>query len=486
MTTRAIAISTLWQIASQALTAILSAIAVKCVALGLSKELAGAYNSAYGYLQLFAILADFGLYAVSVKECSQSKEKPRVLGALLVLRVVITTLALGSAIAIAWIVPAWRGTPLPLGIAIASLVPFFTLLAGVLRTTFQITFRMHIVFIAEVTQKAFTVTLMAGVLWWGIRGSTDLRHFALFLWIGAGGSLLLFALSAFFAERILPVRPCFDRALLTMLLRRAAPYGIAYLCIALYRQFDLTMIALLREDFATQNAEYGFAQRIAEMTYLVPTYILNSTLPVLSERRAAHHATDDLLGKTLLLLAIVGGSAAMLCGLWARPLMQLLTTEAYLSTTGTAGADTALRMLAIPIALNAFVLYSFYVLLALHRWRPLVLSMLTGVAVSILLNVWLIPLYGFRGAIMTSTLVHVLLAILLLSTALRLLPARLPARHITRTVGFLATMACILFLLSPLLTSTLSTMLACVFLPLCAACSLWVWRLHELVHSRSM
>ena len=168
-----IAVSTLWQIASQALMAAMSAVSVKFVAIGLSKELAGAYNSAYGFLQLFAILADFGLYAVSVREVSRATDRERVLGALLVLRCCITVVSLGMAVMIAWIVPSWQGTVLPMGITIAAFVPFFTLLAGVLRTTFQITYSMQYVFIAEVLQRVLTMSLMGFMIFYGIRGSTD-------------------------------------------------------------------------------------------------------------------------------------------------------------------------------------------------------------------------------------------------------------------------------------------------------------------------
>ena len=60
--------------------AALSILTVKFVAIGLTKELAGSYNSAYGYLQLFGILADFGLYAVSVREVSKTKDPSKILG----------------------------------------------------------------------------------------------------------------------------------------------------------------------------------------------------------------------------------------------------------------------------------------------------------------------------------------------------------------------------------------------------------------------
>ena len=70
--------------------AALSIVTVKLVAIGLSIELAGYYNTAYGFLQIFGILADFGLYAVSVREVARAGEgKIQVLGNLMTLRAVI-------------------------------------------------------------------------------------------------------------------------------------------------------------------------------------------------------------------------------------------------------------------------------------------------------------------------------------------------------------------------------------------------------------
>lgn len=481
MSTKKIAVSTLWQIASQAVMAVLSAVSVKFVAMGLSKELAGSYNSAYGYLQLFAILADFGLYAVSVKEVSKTKDQSRVLGALLVLRVCITLLSLGGAVLIAWFVPAWSGTPLRLGITIASLVPFFTLLAGVLRTTFQITFRMHLVFVAEVLQRVLTASLMAWLIVAGVRGSSDPFIYELFLWIGAIGALLLFLISLFFSERILPVRPCFDRALLLRLLKTTMPYGVAFLCIALYRQFDLTMIALLRQDFRTLNAEYGFAQRITEMTYLVPTFLLNSTLPILSERRAKGEHTASLLGKTLFLIVLFGAVSSLFSFFWSRPLMELLTTSAYLSTPLRPGADTALHLLSLPMFMNGFVLFSFYVLLTEHRWKPLVSTMLIAVVLSIVSNLYLIPLYGYIGAIMTSMIVHGFLVSALLPRAIAILPVSFPHRFVMTLLLFSSTLALALFFSRPLLLSELQTVIACVMGVLFLGGLAWVLRVHTVV-----
>ncbi len=480
MSLRQIATSTLWQIASQLTMAVLSVISVKFVALGLSKELAGAYNSSYGYLQLFAILADFGLYAVSVREVSSAKNPERILGALIVLRSVIATLSLGAALVIAWVIPVWAGSQLRIGISIAALVPFFTLLAGVLRTVFQVQYKMHLVFIAEVTQRIVTASLMALVILMGIRLTSDVRVLNYFIGVGAVGAVVLFVLSFFFAIRLTTIRPCFDRVLLLHLLKKAMPYGVAFLCIALYRQFDLTMIALLRDDYAIQNAEYGFASRIAEMTYLIPTFLLNSTLPLLAERHDRGLRTETLLGKTLFIILVLGSLSALFSIFWARPIMRLLTTPAYLSLPGIPGADTALALLGAPMFLNGIVLFSFYTLLTKHEWKALVSRMVIAVIVSLGLNLWLIPRFGFVGATTTSTVVHLFLALTLLPAAIKVLPISFPFHYVSKWLSFSALVALILFVTAPILESVPSIVVGMGLVAVCLPVLAFFLRFHRI------
>ncbi len=440
--------------------ALLSIVTIKFVALGLSKELAGIYQSSYGFLQIFGILADFGLYAVAVREVSRAAEedKSRVLGAVMILRVLITLLSLSAALAIAWLLPAWRGTPLPASITIAAFVPFFTLLAGIQRTVFQIRYRMRSVFVAEVAQRVVTVALIGAVIAAGVRESTNADMLFLFLLAGSVGALVLLLLSTVLSRRLLVPALRWDRGEIQRLLLLAAPYGIAFLCTALYRQTDVTLIALLRDDFRIQNAEYGFALRAVEMGYLIPTFLLNSTLPTLSERDARGEDTRRFLGKVLLALLLVGGVIALYAALWSRPLMLLLTRPEFVSGTGAVtGADVALRLLALPMLLNGIVVFAFYSLLTRHAWRPLVAILGAGAALSLALNLLLIPRLGFVGAGLTSIAVHALLALALLLRSVRSLPVALPLSHLGRALLFLALFAALLLLLRPLLVSDLHT-----------------------------
>ncbi len=454
---KTIASSTLWQFASQIVMAALSIVTVKFVAIGLTKELAGNYNSAYGYLQIFGILADFGLYAVAVREVSKAENKERVLGALFVLRCGILAVSLGSALLIAWLVPMWQGSPLPLAISIAAFVPALTLIAGLIRTVFQVKYKMHYVFIAEVTQRIITVSLIGAFIAAGVRQSVDVRVCYAFLAVGGVGSLWLLVLSVFFSRNLIRIRPCFDRVLLASLLKKAAPYGIAFLCVALYRQFDVALIALLRPDYELQNAYYGFVQRMMDMAYLLPTFLLNSTLPMLSERDARGEDTRGMLGKTLLIVLIIGVISLLFAALWSRPLTDLLTTPAYLSQPGQPGSDTALFILSVPMFCNGIILFGFYTLLTKNAWKPLVLSMLVGVAVALGCNLWLIPQWGFVGAAVTSVVVHAVLAVLLLPQALRRMPARFPAKYVLQLLLFTGLLGGILWTSRTALTGSLAT-----------------------------
>lgn len=457
MSDRKIATSTLWQMASQIIMAALSIVTVKLVTAGLSLELAGYYNSAYGYLQIFGILADFGLYAVAVREMSRTENREKVFGTLLSLRFIITLLSLGSAVAIAFVLPAWSGTPLPIGIAIAAFVPFFTLMAGIIRTLFQVEYKMHYVAIAEVTQRIVTVGATAVLVWMGARHSTDATVYHLFLLIGSVGAFVLFLFSFIYGSRFVKVRPHWDKALLKEMLWKASPYGIAFFCTTLYRQFDVTLIAVLRADFATQNAYYGFVQRMMDMAYLLPTFLLNSTLPVLSARDEKGDDTRGLLGKTFLIILLIGSTSLLFSLLWSRPLMELLTNAQYLSTPERPGSDTALRLLSFSMFFNGVIIFSFYSMLTKHAWKSLVATLFAGSVFSLVLNVLLIPSMGFVGASITSVATHALLAVALLPQSLRVLPMRFSMTYLGQWIGYTVLLSAFLWLAAPYLTGSWQT-----------------------------
>lgn len=471
---RKIAASTLWQLSSQITMAALSILSVKFIALSLSLEFAGYYNSSYGFLQVFGILADFGLYAVSVREMSRTDRREEVLSALIFLRTIILTLSLGSAIALAWALPRWSGTPLPLGITLAAFTPFFTLLAGTLRSVFQIHYQLHFVFIAEVTQRIITTLILGTIVWLGIRGSTNVNLLFLCILTGGIGGLVLLLISYVFALRSMRLSVHWHSQTMRHLLQSALPFGTAYLLLSVCRQLDMTMIALLRPDFQIQNAYYGFVLRIGEMGFLIPTFLLNSILPIMSERNERGQDATKLLGMTFLLLLLLGTTAGLFAILWPRPIIALLTTPAYLSTAARPGADTALELASVPMFLYGFILFSFYMALVHREWKRLLATLSAGVLLSIGSNLLLIPRMGFVGAATTAIIVQTFLVSLLLPATLRHAQPQFPPTAFVRWFLYALLLAVILWLTRPLLTNDVITFLGLGVAAVVLGCLLWI------------
>lgn len=476
-----IAASTLWQLSSQITMAALSILSVKFVATALSLELAGYYNSSYGFLQIFGILADFGLYAVSVREMSRTEQKEEVLSALIFLRTIILTISLGSAILFAWLLPQWRGTPLPLGITIAALTPFFTLLAGTLRSVFQINYRLQYVFVAEVSQRILTTVMLGMLIVLGIRGSTDENVFLFCLLVGGIGALLMLLLSYVFAHKFITFKVKWHAHTMRHLLKTALPFGSAYLLLSFSRQFDMTLIALLRPDFQIQNAYYGFVLRIGEMGFLIPTFLLNSILPIVSERREQGTDASALLGKTFLLLLLLGTTAGLFAVFWPRPLIALLTTREYLSVPGRPGADTALRLASVPMFLYGFILFSFYMALVHGEWKRLILTLAVSALFSVGCNLLLIPRLGFVGAATTAIIVQSLLVSLLLPATLKFAQPLFPPTAFVRWFVFSLLLAVGLWITQPFLANDFITFVGLAGAGVALGILLWVTGLVRLL-----
>jgi PST family polysaccharide transporter len=476
-----IASSTLWQLASQGVSLLLGILSVKLVTLSLSKELVGNYQTAYGYLQIFGIIADFGLYAVSIQELSRARDRMALLRILFVLRGVVTILSLGAALLLAWIIPNFRGTPLPLGITIAAFVPFFTLLAGMFRTAFQVEFRMRSVFAAEIASRVTTLLLMIGAFLLGVQSSSAMSMYFLFLLFGSAGGLVLFSLSLFLSLRLPWVRSglsqvfrpfsALDWQQFIRIARLALPYGFAFFATTIYRQTDITLIAFFRPDYELQNAYYGTMMRIAEVGFLLPTFLLNSALPALSISGVAEEGSDAvqarLRGNILLAILILGSVVFSFSFFWSRPIALLLTQKNYLSTALHPGADTALELLSFPMFLAGIVAYCFYLLLTMHYWRPLLVATSIAAAISVMLNIALIPLFGFVGAAIASIATHLLIATSLSALTLKYMKVYLPFAKFLSWLGFTISLSGLLILVAPSLISELWTMGAgALFIPI--------------------
>lgn len=129
MPTKKIYSNTIAQIAGKIATALISIFMIKILAGYLDVAGYGLYSKIYNYLSIFAVIADMGLYTITVRELSkhdvQSDEFRKISGNILSLRTISGVLIIFLSLSIAPFLHGYNSAEAMLAIAIVSI---FTLL----------------------------------------------------------------------------------------------------------------------------------------------------------------------------------------------------------------------------------------------------------------------------------------------------------------------------------------------------------------------
>jgi O-antigen/teichoic acid export membrane protein len=193
------------------------------------------------------------------------------------------------------------------------------------------------------------------------------------------------------------------------LLRRLAPFALAFVATTLYYRLDVLLLSRWRPP--AEVGLYGAAYRFLDVTQALALAGAGALLPPLSRGAGRGSVpTPRILGGAALAAA---GVAAVL--LVARgPLVRLLYGEPY------AGAAPLLAVLApavVPLVVNMFALT---LLAAADAMRRAAAAYLTCTACSLALNLALIPRHGAAGAAVAALVSESLLAAGLVLPLLRL------------------------------------------------------------------
>ena len=122
MATKSVYTNTLAQIAGKISTALISIFLIKILTNYLDIEGYGLYSKIYNYLSIFSVIADLGLYTLSVREMSKNIENPekveRISGTLLSLRTLLGGAIIVTSLTLACFLPGYNSTLALVGILI--------------------------------------------------------------------------------------------------------------------------------------------------------------------------------------------------------------------------------------------------------------------------------------------------------------------------------------------------------------------------------
>lgn len=412
--------NTAWQIFGKAVTAILGIVSIKFITNYLSRSTYGEYTTIYDYTALFAIIADFGLFTIAVREMAHSNDKKmieKIVGNVLSIRTVLAVLALGLGTLVSFLIPAYRESHIPFGVAIVSIATIITLIAGTMSSVLQFHLRMHWASFALAFGKFITVLYIVMTILYLFPNNPDAGFpHLLFAWII--GMLVTILIIYRASSRLIPISYQFDFSFWKEVLIKALPYGLALVLGTIY--FRMGTIALSLFKMKDQVGYYGVPLRFLEILQIVPHYFMNSVLPVLTlslkesgERgaRILRYALNALAALAFPIL--VGGY------LVAWPLTAAVSSPEFLTKrlpTGLVwGSDFALKILLIAMCLTFLHVALSYSLVAMGRQVELLWINAVAVIVNVTLNFLLVPKFGFIGAALAAVVAEGVMFIALVS-----------------------------------------------------------------------
>lgn len=182
----------------------------------------------------------------------------------------------------------------------------------------------------------------------------------------------------------------FSRSRAISLLKQSFPLILSGVMVLLYMKIDILM---LKKNGSTEVGIYSAAARISEAWYFIPSAIISSVFPaIINARKTDLDRYNKRLKNLYDLLVFISLPVAILVGFFGNEIIHFLWSNKY---------EGAGPMLSIHIwsgifvflgsASSQYLLAEGYTTIAFQRTAA-------GAVINILLNFWLIPLYGGVGA----------------------------------------------------------------------------------------
>jgi O-antigen/teichoic acid export membrane protein len=398
-------------ITGKAATAVVGLLTVVALTRHLGPTEFGYYRTVLTYSAFAAVLADSGLYMVTLREMSQhSVDAGRVLGNALPLRIVSTGSVLLAAAAVAWLTP--YDPPVKWGTLIGAAIYTCLQTSDFLIAAFQSVLKQARNAIAEVIGAVVTLAAVSALA---------LTHVGALPMLGATlvGAAVALGISVRLVRRLLPFRLRFELPLWRQYLIAGLPLaGAQILGMAMLRG-DSLLLSLFQPAAAV--GLYGVPAKLFEITTSVPYILAGLMMPALTA--SAQKDRSDFarqLGSTLDAAAVYGVGIVIAFAPFAGRLLALISGQRF-----AAGAP-ALIVISFAIALAGLTHVLRFTLVACGRPRLVLVADAVACTCAFAAYFALIPSFSLLGAA-AGTVVAEASALIAMSIALRRAGRRLPS-----------------------------------------------------------
>jgi O-antigen/teichoic acid export membrane protein len=356
----------------------------------------GTFTAATAFVTLFTVLAESGLYLVSVRRASQEPEnRAAILGTALGLRLLWSVPPLVAACVLAQIVPTERyptfDAAFKLAVLTLALNAYLVLLSQFLTGVFRLHLRMDLAVIGEVGSRF--VALGAVVL--AIRAGGGLQWLIAAV-VSATAANLIYAWIV--ARRFERFTPQLDPTLARELLRESAVLAFVIVFGLLRLRLDTLLLGVMAT--AVDVGIYGASMKVHEVLVTFPGLFVALLYPVFSRLAAVDAASLQRAFQRTFEALLHSGVALTLAVVAVAPQVTSILTAPQ--------AATPMRILALSMPAKFLVLGISHLLLAEARQRLVLYLYVALTLATLAANVALIPRWSYNGAALAGLITELL------------------------------------------------------------------------------
>lgn len=440
--------NTLAQIAGKITTAIIAIFLIKILSVYLGLDGRGIYDKIYNYLSFFAVIADLGLYTITVRELSKNLDNPeemeKISGNVLSLRTVSGIAIIVLSLAVWFFLPGYNDHTAIIGILIVSFFTLFGLIDSSIRSYLQAILKTEFSFFSQVTGKLITFSLILYSVQFALPASTtslETRLIAVFL-SGLAGNIVMTAMIFFYAKKFQKIRWYWDPLYLEKILVQSIPYWIALFLGAIFLKIDIFLLSVMENPEISNKitALYSLPMKIVEVGMMYGTIFLNSLLPVLTSAIEQKRTEDakNLSTKWFELLMGFGAGISVFLAFFSSQIIAFIGSEEFLTKIHGHNSADVLGIVAWIFLTYFIASLANYILIAAGFQKKIIYTNLIVAIINLIWNLIVIPHFSFMG----SAIVTIFSQLILVAMSFYFSRAYLDFKNIfIKFVFFIATSA---------------------------------------------
>ncbi len=255
----------------------------------------------------------------------------------------------------------------------------------------------------SVLDRLLMILFCALLLWGKVFGEMQLNWFVYAQTLSYSITLII----CFFVLKphLLDLKWKWNKAFTIHLLKKSYPYAVLGILMGVYTKIDGVLIERLLPDGKTAAGHYASAYRLLDAANMIAVLFAGLLLPIFSRLLQQKESPKSLLQLSFTLIITPALLAVSVCYFYQKEIILML------NKSGNSEIEKVLYLLMISFVFTCTVyIYGTY-LTAKGELRILNRVALFACLLNIILNLFLIPLWGIIGAAISSLITQALVAI---------------------------------------------------------------------------